>query len=107
MAIQWAHYFQGTMKRQHSPRIHITLPRQLVEEITQYQKAFGWNRSIIIQLALRDWLAKQQSVKQKPANLVAGQPYDQNKSYKDYTRPDMSDMELLETLIEFEAAKEV
>jgi len=77
-----------------------------MDQVAQYQKALGWNRSMIIQLALKDWLAKQQPIKPKP-KLVAGQPYDPDKSYKDYTRPDMNDTELLETLIEFEAAGEL
>lgn len=96
------------MKSRYSPRLCITLPPQLVSQVVKYQKKYDLKRSTIIQEALRDWLAKQPPLKpdapDKPL-LVAGQPFDPDKIYKDYLQPDMSGEEILQVLWDFEAAE--
>lgn len=95
------------MNQRYSPHLSITLPPELIRQVADYQQQYGLKRSTIIQMALYDWLAKQ-APKVLPTDqplLVAGQPYDPDKSLKDYQRPDMSGEILLQTLLEFEAAE--
>jgi hypothetical protein len=91
------------MKKRYSPRINITLPQQLVDEIAVIEEKLELSRSAIIQTALREWLAKQPREQTGPS-LVAGQPYDRDKPYKDYLLPDMTGDKMLQTLQEYEAA---
>jgi hypothetical protein len=91
------------MQKRNFPRINITLPQQMVDELALHEKKLDISRSGIIQFAVRDWLAKQPQEQTGPS-LVASQPYDRDKLYKDYLSPDMSGEEILQTLQEYEAA---
>jgi hypothetical protein len=91
------------MQKRHFPRINITLPQQMVDELARHEKKMDISRSGIIQAALREWLAKQPREQTGPS-LVAGQPYDRDKPYKDYLLPDMTGDKMLQTLQEYEAA---
>ncbi len=78
----------------------------MIEQVALYQTKLNLSRSVIIQLALRRWLAEQpRELGEDQISFVAGQPYRHDKVFNDYLRPDMSADETIRTLQEFEAAQ--
>ncbi len=89
-------------KNRYYPRINITLPQSMLDDIGRCQEKLQLRRSTIIQLALRDWLAKQ-PITQAPL-IVGGKLYDPEQPYTYYLNPDMTQEEQNKTFEEFDAA---
>ena len=99
------------MEQRNYKRINITLPHQLNRQLDAHVTAYNWSRSGIIQLAISQWLQCQPPlptiIKAKTATkLIAGMQYDADKNYTDYVRSDMTQDQIINTLLEFEAARQ-
>ena len=91
------------MAYRRSPRVDITLPEYVINFLKQYQQRNGLNRSLIIQLALREWFAKY------PLLLDASDEQTTrhdtlHKTVRDYINPSMSDDEIVDVLLGYEVA---
>jgi metal-responsive CopG/Arc/MetJ family transcriptional regulator len=85
------------------PRIHITIPKSMLEQMTAAQFQHGLSRSGLIQLAVRDWLER--NTPSPTMQAIAKMVIDPRKPYRDYLTPDMTSEQMLKLLELYEAAE--
>ena len=85
-----------------SPRVDTTLPSYMIILLKQHQQHSGMTRSLIVQLALREWFAKKSSL--LDASYQPAAQYDTaHKTVREYISPSMSSEEIVEVLLEYDA----
>ena len=84
-----------------------TISPELLSRVNRAESHYGASRSVIIRLALHDWLEKH-PVPRESIEAPEAAPrihIDKERPFQDYIKPGMSPKELLDTLQLYEAAQ--